>query len=138
MKEGEDAFQSAGNASFGAELLDVDVCPDCGVNMRGELGLYPFPCKGAGHRDGGYFGGSAQFHGEDTTVYLEHPKTGKIIIPGTNGPMHPNYVNQGYERKELRNLAEVRKLEKRTGMLSERASLESKNSHHAEKAIGAV
>lgn len=62
-------------------------------------------------------------HTSERTVILENPRTGETrSIPHRDTPIHPNYVAQGFVKKEAFTTHQERAaFEKRTGKLVERA-----------------
>lgn len=64
-------------------------------------------------------------HPKETIVYWRNPQTGEIRYPARNDvPIPPKYKAMGYERHEIRNLAEVHKFEKANKVTSEIANFD--------------
>ena len=81
-----------------------------------------FPCAGLGHEPGSFWLGDAQVHPSERVVVYEGP-TGDIKIPGRGDrPIHPKYAAEGYVRRELTSITDVRNVEKRTGLIHERSN----------------
>ena len=56
----------------------------------------------------------SQWHPKDAVVVFEDPKTGEVVYPGRNDvPMPERYASRGFERKEMRNLRDVEKFERK-------------------------
>lgn len=64
-------------------------------------------------------------HPSETIVIWEHPQTGQVMYPARNDvPMPARYRSQGYVRREIRNLADVRKFEKEKKVVAECAEFD--------------
>lgn len=64
-------------------------------------------------------------HPSETVVIWEHPRTKHILYPGRNdAPMPAKYRAMGYQRREMRNLAEIRKFERENKVISECANFD--------------
>jgi hypothetical protein len=62
----------------------------------------------------------ASIHASERVVINYNPATGEVRIPGrADRPIHPKYAAEGYERRELPHLSDVRKLEKEKGLVHE-------------------
>ena len=112
----------------------MDICPDCGQHI--EIGDWPFACAGLGHSlKGTFWSGDSQIHqSEKVTVY--RGPDGDVKIPGrADRPMHPKLAAAGYVREELSTAADVRRIEKETGLIHERSNY-SENSVQALKDTG--
>jgi hypothetical protein len=104
------------------------MCPDCGKHY--DIGDWPYPCAGLGH-DGSLCKGDAQIHSSEKVVVYE--RDGQIRIPGrADRPMHPKYKAEGWERRELNTVADIRRVEKLTGTIHERSQYD-KNSAAADR-----
>ncbi len=85
-------------------------CVNCGEEIR--IGHYPFcPHGKVAKRD-------ASIHTSERVVIYQNA-AGEVRIPGRDGPIHPKYVAAGFERKELPNFSDIRKLEKQNGLVHE-------------------
>ena len=110
--------------------MSNNLCPDCGKYF--EIGDWPFACAGMGHTPGSFWSGDAAFGTGEKVVVYESP-TGEIRIPGRGDrPIHPKYAAEGYVRKELSSVPEIRQVEKRTGLIPERSNYDM-NSAKAER-----
>lgn len=108
-------------------------CPDCGKYI--DIGDWPFACAGLGHAPGSFWAGDAQLHCSEKVVIHEGPR-GEIRIPGRGDrPLHPKLAAAGYIRRELNSIAEIRQVEKRTGLIHERSSYDL-NSAAADRDTG--
>src|SRR5262245_58449697 len=105
------------------------ICPDCGKHY--DIGDWPFPCVGLGHAPGSFWNGDAQIHSSEKVVVYE--RNGQIRIPGrADRPMHPKYKAEGWERKELNTVSEIRRVERLTGTIHEQSNYD-KNSAAADR-----
>jgi hypothetical protein len=104
-------------------------CPDCGVYIG--IGMWPYACAGLGHELGSFWSGDTQIHSSEKVVVYE--RDGQIRIPGrADRPMHPKYKAEGWERRELNTMADIRRVEKLTGTIHERSQYD-KNSAAADR-----
>ena len=112
---------------------DPMICTDCGKHY--EVGDWPFPCAGLGHAPGSFWTGDAQLHPSEKVVIHEGPN-GEIKIPGRGDrPMHPKLAAEGYVRRELNTISEVREVERKTGLRHERSHYDL-NSARADRDLG--
>ncbi len=108
------------------------MCPDCGKHF--DVGDWPYPCAGLGHEPGSFWLGDANLHSTEKVVVFE--RNGQVRIPGRGDrPMHPKLAAEGWERRTLDSIADVRRVEKQTGLIHE-ASQYDKNSVKAEHDTG--
>lgn len=109
------------------------ICPSCGRDP--EIGEWPFDCRGRGHT---MHKQDAQIHTSEKVVFFENPRTGEVRIPGRGDrPMNPKLAACGFERRTADTVGAVRRLEKRTGKISEVLNYD-KNSVQAERDTGSV
>lgn len=95
------------------------MCPDCGHSYY--IGMWPFPCGGRGHELGSFWSGDSAIHTSEKTVIYENPRTGDIKIPGRGDrPLHPKLAAEGYQRRTLDTITQVRELERKKNVISER------------------
>jgi hypothetical protein len=110
-------------------MRDYTICPDCGKHY--EVGDWPYPCAGLGHELGSFWIGDAAIHSSEKVVVYE--RDGQIRIPGRGDrPMHPKYAAEGWERKVLDSIADVRRVEKQTGLIHEQSNYD-RNSAAADR-----
>lgn len=101
-------------------------CINCGEEIH--IGHYPFcPHGKVSKRD-------AAIHTSERVVVYENA-AGEIRVPGHTGAMHEKYAAAGFERRELPNFSDIRKLEKDKGLVHESSNYD--NSGHQEKDTGA-
>jgi hypothetical protein len=99
------------------------MCPDCGKHY--DVGDWPFPCAGLGHSPGSFWTGDAQVHTSEKVVVYEGP-SGDVKIPGRGDrPIHPKLAAEGYVRRELDSISDVRKVERKTGLIHERSNYDA-------------
>lgn len=111
------------------------ICTDCGKHL--DIGDWPFPCAGLGHEPGSFWLGPAAVHAGEKVVIYENPATGEIRIPGRGDrPIHPKLAAAGYERKVLDTVADVRRVEQKTGLIHESSNYD--NSGTAERDTGSI
>lgn len=111
-------------------------CKDCGTEL--QIGDWPFPCGGRGHRIGAFWSGDAQIHASEQVVLEVNPRTGVERVAGrTDVPMNPKLAAEGFVRKNLETITQVREFEKRKGFIHER-SWYNKNSTQAERDTGSI
>ncbi len=112
------------------------ICSDCGINIG--IGMWPLPCAGMGHELGSFWQGDSNIHTSEKVTVFQHPVTGEIRIPGrTDRPMPAGYAAEGYERKTLDTMTQVRELEKKKNLIHERLNY-NQNSTQAEKDTGSL
>lgn len=69
---------------------------------------------------------NASVNPRERAVVWEHPGTGEIRYPGRNDtPMPSYYSREGFVRKELRHLSDIRALERRERVASEIGNFDS-------------
>ena len=106
---------------------DVVRCGHCRKEL--QIGDYPYcPHDPVEPRN-------ASVHASERVVVNVNPQTGEVRIPGrADRAIDPKYAAAGYVRQELNTLAEVRKLEKRHGLVHEASNFD--NSGRAERETG--
>lgn len=109
-------------------------CPDCAVELL--IGMWPFRCRGTGdHALTSH--NPPNIHPSDRVVYFENAK-GEIRIPGrADRPIHPKYTAAGFIRREAQTIQDVKRLEKRTGKISEVLNYD-RNSARADRDVGSA
>src|ERR1700741_2101009 len=108
--------------------------PDCG--RRTEIGEWPLRCHGVGPELGPFSRGDPGINAQEKVIVLENERTGHIRIPGRGDrPVHPKLAADGYVRRELKTMADIRRVERATKTIHE-ASNYDKNSVTAEKDTG--
>lgn len=111
--------------------MSYELCPDCGKHI--EIGDWPYGCAGMGHAPGPFYTGDAQLHDSDKVVIDYNPRTNVTHIPGrADKPMHPKKAADGFIRKTLDTISDIKRFEKSSGKISEAVHY-YKNSHRAEK-----
>ena len=102
------------------------ICGGCGVEI--PIGSWPFcPHPFVKKRD-------AAIHTSERVVVYENA-AGEVRVPGHTGAMHEKYAAAGFERRELPNFSDIRRLEKDKGLVHESSNYD--NSGHQEKDTGA-
>jgi hypothetical protein len=97
------------------------ICSDCGKHFG--IGDWPFACAGLGHAPGSFWVGDAGIHTSQKVVVLENKYNGDVKIPGRGDrAVHPKLVAEGYVRKELDTMADIRRVERKTGTVHEAGS----------------
>jgi hypothetical protein len=115
---------------------DRPKCPDCGKHY--DCGDWPFACAGMGHEPGSFWAGDAQLHTSEKVVVNRNTRTGEITIPGrADRPLHPKLAAAGIVRETLDSISDIRRVEKKTGLIHERSNYHA-NSAQAEKDTGSA
>jgi hypothetical protein len=113
-----------------------DICGDCGKHF--EIGDWPYPCAGMGHEIGAFWTGDSNIHPSEQVALNVNPRTGAEQVAGrADMPMNPKLAAEGFVRKNLETISQVREFEKRKGFIHERSHY-NKNSVQAERDTGSV
>ncbi len=110
------------------------ICSDCGINIG--IGMWPLPCAGMGHELGSFWQGDSNIHTSEKVTVFE--RNGQVRIPGRGDrPMHPKLEAEGWQRRTLDSISDIRQVEKQTGLIHEQSQYD-KNSTQAEKDTGSL
>ena len=104
------------------------MCSTCGEAVNDFFLPLPWPDEIKHFEDGGVFkiqwslrsSHHPTWHPSSAITVYENPQTGDVVYPGRNDvPMPMRYIEQGYDKREMRSLREVTRFEKAHGVVNE-------------------